>query len=338
MKKDFLIIGRGLAGAILSLRLIERGMTHDIIDEPTLSASSKVAAGVINPIVLKRLKMVHGAPGFIQSAHAFYTDWEARTDCKFYNEIPIAHIFQSVGELNNWYEKQANESFSTFLGEVHKIQNEKVPAPLGLGMMKNTAWLDTESFLNMQAEQLTGPNELVQAQFTPNKLEQLQAQYHHIVICTGHLMRKFFIGFEDIFTPTRGEVMIIETDDLQDDYILHGPVFILPLGNNRFKVGATYRWDNLKDETSPEGLRRLQEDLGKIFTGSYEIVDHQAGVRPNIKDRKPLLGHLQDNLYSFNGLGSRGALMAPLLANQLLDYILERKTIDPAYDLARFQV
>ncbi len=337
MKKDFLIIGRGIAGSILSFKLSERGIAHTIIDEPGLSSSSNVAAGLVNPVVLKRLKLVAGASEYLNAAQPFYRGLQTKTHNTFLHEVPISHIFQSIGELNNWNEKASNPAFAPFLGAIEKCESKSLIAPLGNGLMKNTSWLDTNAFLEFHKITLPAENKIVEHQLAASDLAEFKSEFHHIIICNGHLLRHFLLGFENIFSPTRGEVMVIETEaDLPQDQIIHGPVFILPLGTNRYKVGATYHWDNLIDVPTAEGLTKLETDLGKIFIGDYKVIEHHAGVRPNTRDRKPILGKIEDKLYCFNGLGSRGVLMAPLLAEQLLDYILSGTELDESINLSRF--
>lgn len=337
MKTEFLLIGRGIAGAVLSLKLSERGIKHSIIDQPSLSTSSKVAAGLVNPIVLKRLKLVAGANEYLHSALPFYRNLQSENNINFLHELPISHIFQSIGELNNWNEKASNTAFAPFLGDIVKNASQSLIAPHGVGLMQSTSWVDTIKFLSLHKSTLSINNSFEEYEVKAEDLNRLKKEYKNVIVCNGQLLRKFIPDFEELFSPTRGEVMIIETEaDLPKEQIIHGPVFILPLGNKRYKVGATYHWDHLKDETTTEGLDKLKSDLKKIFRGEYKVVEHKAGVRPNTKDRKPILGKIEDNLYCFNGLGSRGVLMAPLLADQLLENILSNTPLDPTIDLSRF--
>ncbi len=316
---------------------MERDISHTIIDAPELSSSSKVAAGLINPIVLKRLKLVAGAAEYLQAALPFYRTLQSNGNIGFLNEMPISHIFQSIGEVNNWNEKASNPAFTPFLGDIEKNPSTSLLAPFGNGLMQNTSWLDTISFLEFHKSTIRGSNTLQEQEVDENRLMDLMNDHKHVIICNGHLLRQLIHGFEEMFAPTRGEVMIIETAaDLPTNHIVHGPVFILPLGQKRFKVGATYHWDELEDKTTAHGLAKLESDLKKIFKGDYKVVEHLAGVRPNTKDRKPILGLIKENLYCFNGLGSRGVLMAPLLADQLLDFILSGTDLAPSINLERF--
>ena len=52
---DFIVVGQGLAGSVLALKLIENGYSIKVIDKPELSSCSKVAAGIWNPVVFKRI-------------------------------------------------------------------------------------------------------------------------------------------------------------------------------------------------------------------------------------------------------------------------------------------
>ncbi len=337
MQNKILLIGRGLAGAILSLKMIEKGIDHDIIDDPQLSTSSRVAAGLINPIVLKRLKLVAGSKTFYNNIPKDYLKWEQGSATEFISEIPIQHIFHSAGEINDWSSKQSDPDFAEYLGQVSNKAIAHVKAPFGFGIMKNTFRLDTGNFLDFHLKALPPTCTIISEQIEEDDLAHLRKQYHKVIVCNGHLMRMLLPDSEGAFSPTRGEVMTIESKDLELTHILHGPVFILPLGNHLFKVGATYHWDNFKDSPTPVGKKQLVQNLEKIFSGSYTILEHQAGVRPNTTDRKPLVGTLRDNLYCFNGLGSRGALMAPHLADLLIEHIMSSKELPHIYNPHRFK-
>lgn len=333
---DILIIGRGLAGAILSLELQGRGIEHDILDQPQLSSSSKVAAGVVNPLVLKRLKIVHEAQAFLAEAHPFYEQWETRWQKSFYRKVSLRHIMHDVRELNDWMEKSARPSHEPFLGKIEKNNYKDLNAPSGLGQVHHCGWMDTQLFLDLHAQMLPQHVGLKQQTVESDSLAELKARYKQVIIANGHLTQQLRPETREYFSTTRGELLIIEAPGLPEQDIIHGPVFILPIGHGQYKVGATYHWDLMEDKGSPEGKQQLVEKLESIYTGPYRIVEHIAGVRPNVKDRKPLMGQLEEGLYLFNGLGSRGVLMAPRLARLFTDFLLDGNPIPEAYQLKRF--
>ena len=71
----------------------------------------------------------------------------------------------------------------------------------------------------------------------------------------------------------------------------------------------------------------------------FEVLSHQAAIRPTVGDRRPLVGAhpLHPHLWVLNGLGTRGVLNAPYCAQMLYQAVFEGKEIPPEMDVARFQ-
>jgi glycine/D-amino acid oxidase-like deaminating enzyme len=137
----------------------------------------------------------------------------------------------------------------------------------------------------------------------------------------------------------KGEVLIVKLSGFPFVHnILHEGVFVLPLGDDTYKVGATYSWESLDEITTEKARDWLLEKLNKMWNGKVEILDQQAAVRPAVKDRKPLLGKAYglDGAFVLNGMGSRATLMAPLLCEWLLDYSLEGVELPSEVNVDRF--
>ena len=100
-------------------------------------------------------------------------------------------------------------------------------------------------------------------------------------------------------------------------------VFNLPIGNDLYKVGATYDWKDKTNNPTAEGKKELVDKLKELISCDFEIVEHFAGVRPTVKDRRPLVGThpIHPQLHVLNGLGTRGVMLGPYLANQLFQHI-----------------
>lgn len=333
--KKYIIIGQGIAGTVLSMKMYEQNIPHIVIDTPGLSTSSKIAAGLINPVVLKRYKMVQDAELFLDTALPFYKRWEEKLDIELFHTTAIHHIFSKQENQNQWLEKSAYPPFERFLGPVINTDQEYLNTPLGVGVMKETAWLRTNLFIKAYRQFLLNKDMFKEEHFKQLPAQDLINKHEtdQVILCTGHLLKQLVP--EDIFTCTRGEVLTIESKDIPQDHIYHAGIFILPLGNYQFKVGSTYHWNDIEDVPTEEGRNQLIEKFEKIFTGKYSIIKHEAGVRPNTKDRKPLLGKYKD-FFIFNGLGSRGVLMAPYLADCLVDYITTNKALPLQFNIDRF--
>ena len=103
-------------------------------------------------------------------------------------------------------------------------------------------------------------------------------------------------------------------------------------------MGATYNWDELNENTSEEGKEELLKKAEKFIADKIEIIEHKAGVRPTVLDRRPLIGihptHKQ--LGVFNGLGTKGVMLAPFFAQELVNCLLNDTPLDKEVDINRF--
>ena len=137
---------------------------------------------------------------------------------------------------------------------------------------------------------------------------------------------------------TKGELFIIKAPDLDLDVIINTSVFILPLGNHLFKVGATYNWKDKSNLPTEEGKLELLTRINEILDCDFEIIEHFAGVRPTVRDRKPLIGThpIQERMHILNGLGTRGVMLAPAMAKALFEFIENQIPLDKEIDIKRF--
>jgi hypothetical protein len=72
-----------------------------------------------------------------------------------------------------------------------------------------------------------------------------------------------------------------------------------------------------------------------VFCEGFE---HIAGIRPTVKDRRPLVGKhpKYPNLTVLNGLGTRGVMIAPTVAKALYDHLEKGIALDKEISIARF--
>ena len=137
----------------------------------------------------------------------------------------------------------------------------------------------------------------------------------------------------------KGELITIHAPDLKIDFLLKSSLFVFPLGDNFYKVGATFNWDDKTSNPSEEGKKELVEKLEKVINLPYKIIDQTAGIRPTVKDRRPLVGKQPafQNLAILNGLGTRGVMIAPSVAKQLFQHLENNTALDSEIDIKRFE-
>jgi len=134
----------------------------------------------------------------------------------------------------------------------------------------------------------------------------------------------------------KGEGLTVRIPGLHLAKAVHRGVFVLPMGDDIYRVGATFAWDEVWSGPT-EGARHLLLDrLQRLVDREVEVLDHWCGVRPASKDRRPILGRIGAHEAVFNGLGSRGVVLAPWCAQHLCDHLMDGAAIDPEVSVARF--
>jgi glycine/D-amino acid oxidase-like deaminating enzyme len=71
---------------------------------------------------------------------------------------------------------------------------------------------------------------------------------------------------------------------------------------------------------------------------TYRVEEQRAGHRPTTPDSRPILGEhpTYSGLFVLNGLGSKGASLAPSMVEQLIQLIWQQKPLLPEVDLQRW--
>lgn len=342
---DYIIVGSGLAGIAFAETLLQNDKTFVVFDNHSQN-SSKIAGGLYNPVILKRFSQVWNANEQLELANFFYQRIETKLNTPVDFKLPIYRKFFSVEEQNNWFTASDKAALTPFLSTaiVHK-QYKGIDSPFGYGEVLHTGYVDTEVLLNQYHAYLKNLDLFVESAFDYSQLEVLDdhllyqnLKAKQIVFAEGFGMHAnpFFKHLP--LDGSKGELFIIKAPELDLDVIVNTSVFILPLGNDLFKVGATYNWEDKTDLPTEEGKQELIDRIKEILTCDFEIIDHFAGVRPTVKDRRPLLGshQLHKNLHILNGLGTRGVMLAPAMAIDLYNYIENGKALDKSVNVNRY--
>lgn len=106
------------------------------------------------------------------------------------------------------------------------------------------------------------------------------------------------------------------------------PALDLPTGEAGHVLGATYArrdempaadWETLRGVDDVHMLELMREYLPALTTSGP--IGGRVSLRATIRDYIPLAGRVNDRLYVLGGLGSRGFLTAPLLAELVADQV-----------------
>ncbi|MEG1230586.1 MAG: FAD-dependent oxidoreductase, partial [Flavobacterium sp.] len=330
MKVDYIIVGAGLAGLCMAQFCFMHKKSFVIIDNAHRT-SSKVAGGMFNPVVLKRFTSIWEADAQLKLADEFYPEVEKILNSLFYHKLPIYRKFATIEEQNNWFLACDNPITSAYLNvNLIKDKFQNIQSEYLFGEVYNTGFLNVNLFAQSYQEYLQKSNLLLKESFIYDELviendsvsyKDIQAK--QIVFAEGFsMLNNPFFNYLPL-DGTKGELLYVKIPNLKLKSIIKSGVFIIPIGNDIYKVGATYNWQDKTDDVTDEAKKELIEGLEKLIDCDYEIIEHVAGVRPTVKDRRPLVGsHYQHkNVYILNGLGTRGVLLGPYLADKLIQNI-----------------
>ena len=238
------------------------------------------------------------------------------------------------------------DSFQNILStKIIKNSNSTIIAPYGFGEVLKTGRIDTGELVNCYRKYLES-NNLIISEFidyqliTTNKdsIQYRDLTATNLVFAEGIGARNNPYFNELPLTSTKGEIITIKAPDLKLDVVLKASVFIIPLGKDIYIVGATYNWADKTKSITEDARLELIIKLKTIITCDFEIIDQVAGIRPTVKDRRPLVGSHPSlkNVFVLNGLGTRGVLIAPYIAEQLFNFIEYQEPLDAEVDICRF--
>jgi glycine/D-amino acid oxidase-like deaminating enzyme len=342
---DYLIVGSGLAGISFAEMALQNGKSILVLDNNSQN-SSKIAGGLYNPVILKRFSEVGQAKEHLLVMKEFFSVLEKKLNSQLDFKTPILRKFFSVEEQNNWFAASDKVNLAPYLSNrIITKKYECIDSPFGYGEVLQTGYVDTALLLERYKNYLIQNQLFLEESFEymllqeeTNGIQYKDIQARHIIFAEGFGMHANPYFMDLPLDGTKGELLIIKAPLLNLDVILNTSVFILPLGNDLFKIGATYNWDDKTALPTEAGKNELVERIKEIITCDFEIIAHNAGVRPTVKDRKPLVGTQAHHNYIhiLNGLGTRGVMLGPAMAKALFENIEYQKPLDRFVDIKRF--
>lgn len=345
MQVETLIVGQGIAGTTLGLQMEEHGKEYVIIDNNLDKSSSLVAAGLYNPVVFRKPSLSFNAHSVIPYLKSFYEKWEVKLDTKFHQNRNIIKLFTSVEEINNWEIKSHSEQLELFLSKelLQADFNPNLHCDFGAGLTMQSGNVYVSEFLD--ATKMHFGSKLLQGEVL--NIQKANSGFHcltsqgeiksdRVILSTGHVNRPQFEYLP--LNGTKGDILTIYCPEIEGMDIINKGFFIMPLGEGFHRVGATFEWDNLGYQISEKARVELNRKLKSVLKCDFKIEDQHTGLRPTVGDRRPLLGEHPDvkNLFIFNGLGSKGIMLAPYYSEQLVKHIFENQPLEKEVDIKRY--
>lgn len=326
MRPAIRIVGHGLAGSLLAWDLHLRGVPFEVFGlrgEP-LSASH-VGGGIINPVTGQRFVKSWRVDDLLPRALQLYAGIEERLSIRLVRRVRVRRLFTSDREQRIVETKLAAGELSPYVDDVDRhgvwihgaarVDTGRLVESLRAFWRSLGVWREVDSAW----ETLPGDGPLIRAL---GEAELTRPEFS-------------FAGF----VPAKGEVITVEAPELDPGVVVNRGFWLLPLEGGLAKVGATVERGRTDRTLTPAAADALLA-FAREFAGPHVALrEHLAGVRVTTPDRHPVIGWApgQRLVGVLNGLGSKGALLAPALAHAWASNLAHGTPFDPALDIDRFR-
>ncbi len=328
---DFIVVGQGLAGSVLALQLMQTGKYVTLIGHDE-NYSSRVAAGLFNPVTGKNLSKTWMADAVFAQLFSFYQHAEKIMHSSFFHPQPIYRPFISIEEQNEWMSKSAEPAWLPFIEKVvtKSMGFADLSDSLGGLLLKQTGYVDTGSFLLAAKRFFMERTQFINETFDYSRMHIRESgiEYKNIVaekiiFCEGvNSSNNPFFSWVPV-RPLKGETLTVKAN-LPVEVLVNRGVYAVPVEKNIFKIGATYEPNDISHTITEKAKTELLEKFVGLFSASHSILKQEWGIRPTSPDRRPIIGEhpVHKRVLVCNGLGTKGVSLAPFAGALLTNFLV----------------
>ncbi len=346
MQVDFLVVGQGITGTLLSYELIQAGKSVLVTDRAQPGKASLVAGAVINPLSGKGYSPAQHADRFIPLALQTYSALETLLGKTLLREQTLYAFPQDENEravFDTAAQREGNKQLHWMPAETCRDWSPYFDTALGIGIQQPVWQVDAALLLDSWRDYLTTRNAYRAGviDYTKFVITEDQVRYEDItagavIFCegTGAWDNPFLAGLP--FTRNRGDVLLLSAPGLPNTGIYHRGLRLVPRADGLFWCGSNYRWrfDNLDPDIT--WREQTEAALRRWLRVPFTLAAHLVAERPTTAGQVPLIGrHPQHPAVAvFNGLGTRGFSSGPYWAAHLSRLLSEKKYSLPDYPKA----
>ena len=324
---------------MLAYRLIKRGKKVLLIDNNLSASSSKVAAGIINPITGHRLNITAGFEQFWPIAEAAYAEMETDFGVSFYKPVAQTRLIKNQGQFDYLQQRQQQAEYLALIGE-HKMQSPYFMASeFGSIDIKQSAIVDCKELLSACKAWLIERNAYLctKLDYTNLGSNESGVAYQEIVatsviFCEGHAATNNPWLNTLPFKLAKGEIlsMKLHNSNALDLPLLNWGNWLAPTSTEGVaKLGSSFEWKDLSLKPNAATRDKLLTSLNTNSNIEATLIESEVGIRPTTRDRMPFIGGLKNlkHAYCFNGFGSKGCLLIPYYADLLCDHLIDQQPL-----------
>ena len=324
--KNYLIIGQGIAGSTLAYQLMKAGARVVIVDHHHHESSSVVSTGILNPLSGKRFSLTPEYEKYYTAAMDFYGDMEKLFSDKFFEPMPVIRLLRSKSEQNKLHRKMEEGGIADYVfkeydpGHFHPL----MPDETGSVEIRRGGVCHTTRLMGVLKEYFTRKGCLVNERFYYDDIGfgadgviYRDEEFDKVIFCEGY-KAQFNPWFQHLnFNSMKGEVLRVRLSGREvPRHVILRSTWLAPSTDGLWAAGGSHNCDELDGLPTAAGHDQIMEGLRSTLNAGAEVVSHHAAVRPFLNHQQPIaeLHPRFPQMAVFNGLGTKGFLVAPRLA------------------------
>jgi len=341
---DYLILGQGLAGTLLSYRLSRLGINHYVVDRGHATASSNAAAGIVNPVTGRRFVKTWHIEALLKGL-SIYEELEKLLGVKLLNQVTIYRDLSDTAVLNQWDMRRSDRSYAPYMGAPLQDKVLPIQVPNLVGPTLQAAQVNLRELiigyrglLKSNACLFEQELSIDDAQFKSGHWQLGGFAVRRIIDCTGAEAMSSSTWAKLPWRGTKGEAFRFLFSALPRQAAVKMKHFICPIGTSKeVWLGGTNQ-DHYSDVKPTElATERLSVQAKAFGIELPDQLEHLVAIRPTVSDRRPLVGEhpYKPGLWICNGFGTKGTSLGPYCTQQLQDRLVFNVDLDPEIDIAK---
>jgi glycine oxidase len=348
--KNYAIVGAGLLGRLLAVKLVQAGAKVELFDQGSPAAehsAARVAASMLAPLAESAIT----AANVVQMGLYSLARWPS-----ILAKLTEPVFFQQAGTLILWHRQDTAEAkrfaaklnhncqVNTALSTPQKLAQDDIHTlEPSLGnrfqhglFLPNEGQLDNRQLLTALAEELKRLKVICHWHQSIEPHELIPNHYAGIIDCRGLGAKAAWASSSNENNPlrgVRGEVVRLHAPEVKLSRpirFIHPryPIYIAPKENDIYVIGAT---EIESEDLSPASLRSIMELLSAAYTvhsgfAEARILETLTQCRPTLKNNLPAIRMTEKGVMEINGLYRHGFMIAPAIVDCAIELLESMST------------
>jgi len=340
------IVGAGLAGCSLALEMEKRGWSPILFHHGESLSSSDVAAGLINPVVPKGVRMTWNWERMFPQWLNYYQQWEAYLGASFAEALPLHQLHRHPDHEKEWNKQAMKPVYQDFIHGLHG-ELPSSSAALSGHSVQQAGRVNVQAFCQATRAHFKHQGRLIESRFEPGH-PRLDLSFHpeikveHLAYCQGIEMMDDELWNWLPMHPTGGDILRVQLpiDSLPNLGIWKSREWLVPIQGteDEWLLGSNFHKGDRSQTPNPADAQDLLDRVAEWLGVCPVLLEHRRGVRPTVGSRRPYLGQhpIHPQRYVFNGLGSKGSALVSWLAPVMADFIAQGKPLPDEVNVGRY--